>query len=227
MAAATDPLLRVVFGGVEIVPWPGGPLSFFYRIQDYPFHRLFDLEGSLVFRSSWSPDGSRIAYSDGLQILTWSVGSPEPSPIAGTDDGVSAAWSPDGTWIAFSRLIRGEPIEATCQHFSLGLTCFQVRTIHPVAGRVLTLVRPDGSELRELGPGEEPAWLPDSSGLVYLRNNQLWRVSVTGGGAVAISGTDDAREPAVSPDGTRVAVARLSADGEQYDIWVLPLAGGS
>ena len=224
---APDGTLVVPLDGREFVPTPGDPfLPGFFRIHYYPFQRLFHEENPPLFRPSWDPGGGRIAFSDGLQLLLWDLQSARATAIPGTADGVSPAWSPDGGWIAFTRLVRGDSVEAACTHSGfLGPVCRQERVEFSVRRREIVLVRPDGSRIRELGRGEEPVWTPDSGRVVFRRAGSLWTVPVGGGQATPIPGTEGAREPAVSPDGNSLAYVR-SLRGGKHDLWVVPFGGG-
>ena len=219
--------LMVPLDGREFVPTPGDPfLPGFFRIRYHPFQRLFHEEGPPLFRPSWDPGGGRIAFSDGLEVLLWDLQSAQATAVPGTADGVSPAWSPDGGWIAFTRLVRGDSVAAACTHSGfLGPVCRQERVEFSVRRREIVLVRPDGSQTRELGRGEEPVWTPDSRQVVFRRDGILWVVGAEGGAATPIPGTDGAREPAVSPDGGSLAYVR-SQRGGLHDLWVVPLQGG-
>lgn len=69
-----------------------------------------------------------------------------------------------------------------------------------------------------------PAWFPDGSALLYASKrggrDGIWKISRFGGAPSLI--VPDARSPAVSPDSTRVAFARLEA-GQSTRIWVADL----
>lgn len=63
---------------------------------------------------------------------------------------------------------------------------------------------------------------PDGNTLVVDLLGQLWSLPVTGGGAVPLTPAGEAaRNPRVSPDGTRVVYQRL-VDG-QWDVWLLEI----
>ena len=48
--------------------------------------------------ASWSPDGSKLLYSEGNRIMTYDLQSKECVPLA---DGTLARWSPDSKWITY------------------------------------------------------------------------------------------------------------------------------
>ncbi len=235
--AASTPHLFVEFASgffdaslPAIGPRPLSVASGAWVIEVHPFHTAFETEGVLIFRGSLSPDGRRMAYSDGLGLHVWNVEAGNTRPIPGTEDGVSAAWSPDGAWIAFTRYERGPPVRQTCEYFAPSsvvalpdtVFCIQQRTTWPIARRVLSLVRPDGTDMRELGVGEDAAWTPDSKAVFFRRNDRIHRLDLDDGTTAILDRTSGGREPAVSPDGGRLVFARRDADGT-HDIWVMTL----
>jgi hypothetical protein len=217
---SANPTFEFRAEGTQIVP--GAPkLSI---TVDHPYQQLFARDRPATFRPTWSPDGTRLAFSDGLRLLIWTVGSGTPEPVPNSEDGVWPAWSPDGEWIAFTRLERADSTGVFCDYRgSFGTTvCSQQRKEYLSGAHVLSLIRPDGGELRELAEGDEPAWAPDGSALYFTAQNRIMSVPVGGGSPQAVPGTENGREPAVSPDGRLLAFAKLEEDN--HNIWVVQLA---
>ncbi len=201
----------------------------------HPFQRQYERDGAEVFRPSWSPDGTRLVFSDGLQLYIWTIGEDSAVAVPNTEDGVWPAWSPDGSMIAFTRLQRGAITEVSCSCMRIGrplpVDSF-MRVVYNDGGRrtgTLTLIRPDGTDMQELGEGEAPAWTPDGQFLVFQRNNQLWRSAANGANADPIPNTAWAYEPAISPNGRFLTFSRnqypedrpLTVHNKPYDIWVV------
>ena len=141
---------------------------------------------------SWSPDGSRIAYSSagarGIVIADANGRAvPRRVTIAATVGAASGdvQWSPDASLIAFA------------------------------TSRGVFVVRPDGTSLRHVMAGGQIAWSPDSRVLAVARAIDVYVVRADGGGLRRIAHcpcTFRVRRERLSP-GRRTAVAsRTSAD---------------
>jgi Tol biopolymer transport system component len=90
------------------------------------------------------------------------------------------------------------------------------------------LMSPDGTSLRRLTERiddvdeGEPAWSRDGGRLAYVASGQVYVRDLASGTERAISG---GAEPAFSPDGNWLAIARTR--GSDSDVVAIPLAGGA
>lgn len=219
----SDPRLDVIIPGVivDVTQHPFGAPQL-HLVDNHPFQQLYDEEQTLIFRASWAPEGDRLVVSDGLRLLLWTVDSGQMDTIPGSDDGSSPTWSPNGEWIAFTRLERADSSNSVCLFIALGVQCVEERTDYVPGRRVLSLIRPDGTGLTELGDGDEAAWSPDGEAIFFRRGGEIWRIAPDGTAAEPIPGTEGGREPAVSPDGRSLAFSRPGDDGD-FDIWKVAL----
>jgi Tol biopolymer transport system component len=161
---------------------------------------------------AWSPDGTRIAYSGGVSNVGVHVVGAD-----GRDDEVVAGagweptWSPDGSRIAFLRQGAAEP-------------------------KLLTVADVDGSRLRSY-PGlslsstsNRLSWTPDGRAIVYARDSPegVSRVELATGGVrrlVSYGSAPFGSDPAVSPDGTRIAFAAGGECRDRSGIYVAGIDG--
>jgi Tol biopolymer transport system component len=218
----SDPFVPLPLEGRDPAQRAGGAGPF--TMRTFPFQRAFADGQLMMLRPSWSSDGSRIVFTDGLKLLAWTVGDGAPTAIPGTEDGLSPAWSPDGQWIAFTRVARADSSISSCQVAAPSTTVRHNRIGYTESPPVVVLVRPDGSDARDLIFGEEPAWSPDSQSIYFVHNGGIWSIPISGSTPLAIAETEFGRSPAISPDGARIAFARLRTNPVQFDLWSVPLS---
>lgn len=109
----------------------------------------------------------------------------------------SPAWSPDGKWIACDSWRRGERF----------------------GDSHLLVMRADGSEVRDIGPGAMPSWSPDGRQLTahtYDDGGAMLVMNVDGSGRVAI--VSHWGSPRWSPDGTRIIGVEGGGGITLYDL---------
>jgi len=154
---------RILF--VRRFPGPGYE-SWLYAVPSAGGAPVRVGSGRFVSTAGWSPDGSRLVVSMAKAVVAGSV--VEPLYVTNAEGKVlrrlthghfrdeEPAWSPDGRWIAFRRLGVGKA-------HVVGLGVQQ-----DIVNRGIYLVRPDGSGLHRLEPGDDdaPSWSLDSRHLV-------------------------------------------------------------
>ena len=178
---------------------------------------------------SWSPDGTRIAFTSSAKVLNvvqahplFVVGGLPQIYVMGADGGNKRrltdsdfaewypSWSPDGTRIAFT---------------SSGAM--------DTAGWYIYVVDADGKNLQRLGQesGWYPSWSPDGERIAFVssRNafgNQIYVMDVDGSNQQRLTeGLDGNRHPSWSPDGERIAFVS-HRDGNP-EIYMMNVDGGN
>jgi TolB protein len=163
-------------------------------------------QGGYYMAVSWSPDGARLAVVEnavpgypGAHVVIWTIDGANRTQV--TDSTISAyspAWSPDGSMLAFA---------GHCQQCPARMA------------RNLYLIRPDGSDLRQLTFGTDlsddrdgPTWSPDGSRLAFAHDSAFTSaievMNVNDGSSVTVTRCqrlNGCSSPTWSPDGTRLA----------------------
>lgn len=156
---------------------------------------------------SFSPDGSRLAYSttnNGIWILDLSTGQTTAVPGTGNGD-FNPMWSPDGKQFVFNR----------------GMGIFD-----------LFLVQPDGENLRQITHGgvqEWPVgWLPDGQHLLYTvpgRENEytVYKVDVQSGESEM---TSSLNTQSLSPDSSHILTSEKTF-GDRWLVYISDMDGAN
>ena len=173
--------------------------------------------GGLIGQPSWSPDGSRIAFSDWLTRKAYIIDADGGNMREVLDSADQPVWSPDGQRLAYVVL------DAEGQSVGLGVA------------------RADGSGQKRLIDGNvlwRPAWSPDGSTIAFTRrlgtSNQIDLIKPDGTDERTIAGS--AAGPVWSPDGDAIAYSRqeepmgigvVKADGTNEQVIETGLPGAT
>jgi TolB protein len=164
---------------------------------------------------SWAPDGRRLVFTSvtagnvqGIFVTTRSgvlerLTAHVYDPQSPLLD-AHARWSPDGKRIVFHRYKR--------------------------TGSELYVVNADGSGLRKIGDGFEPAWSPDGRRIVFAyltpgtTNYDIYAMNADGSGRRQLTNTSEPdNDPDWSPDGQRIAF--VSHRDGNYEIYTMRADG--
>jgi hypothetical protein len=185
-------------------------------------------EAEAPYTVSWSPQGTDVLLSSSTALERVDIdGGTERIPLGDIDGTLQrAAWSPEGTRILLQLLEED------------GSQRVYVRDLEQEKTREVKALRADGAtELREL------QWLPDGSGVIFVRGQMVNGVVLRGQvfvyplseevpRLVATSGqggpTATITDIAVAPDGDSVAYVISILDGTQWvfhSMWVRSIDG--
>ena len=179
--------------------------------------------------SAWSPDATKLVFSDYSRILVRDADGAEPPVVIAAQpyapgQNRSPDWSPDGTRIAFTRS-----------------WFYPATTYSPASDYAnLIVVDPDGSNETELTVGNEfydasPSISPDGQTIVFSRGHNpayetgeradLYTIPIGGGIPAQLTNTPDYTEgdPVWSPDGTKIAFT--AGQTGNTDIYVMNADG--
>jgi TolB protein len=123
----------------------------------------------------WAPDGDRILFQQEGSLATMSSDGTDIQPIAegfGLNEVFWYRWSPDGSRVLYTR------------------------AIEPDRGEELWVAAVDGSENRLVAEGlqwrdPDPTWSPDGTMIAFVRDGDIWSVSVDGGEERRITNTPE------------------------------------
>jgi Tol biopolymer transport system component len=189
---------------------------------------------------AFSPDGRRIIYVDGydLDMRIAPVNKRRRTRVLtksfrdGYEESGSPDWSRTGRRIVYQRRHADGPTELWINYFKgerrltegtdpawsvRGDIAFTPSTPSGEAGRGIQVIRPDGTQQRQISPrGRSPDWSPDGRRIVFAVGSRIASMRVDGSGFQWLA---TGSEPSFSPDGKQIAFLRGAA------VWKMTSAG--
>ncbi|SNY59270.1 PD40 domain-containing protein [Paractinoplanes atraurantiacus] len=198
----------------------------------------------------YSPDGSRIAYADWMEVWAMNAdGTNAQNLVGGPCAPESPRWSPDARWIAFESC--GDIYKVSAKGYASGfvnLTNDDLYTLRaawsPLGARIATagpsgvyLYRADGTgaprRVSDLPDATRLDWSPDGRTLAVAAGDDLWTVDLPTGARRRMTDTPGVieRHPVWSPDGRWLAFSRGPEDPNDPgvaltpEVWLTTAAG--
>ncbi len=179
-------------------------------------------EGSLIIVTGASGEWYEIVYGGGAGGHGWipqsavSFELPTATPVPATPTAVgaaAAATAPAGTEATPAKAIVKQPAVAVSKPAAsklAGKLVFQTRN-----GGEIYIMQADGSGLRRLTTGFEPALSPDGTQVAFTRWDEprgLWVVNTDGSNERLLAGANRGRSPTWTPDGASIIFERSTGN---------------
>lgn len=178
-------------------------------------------EGSLIIVTGASGEWYEMIYGAGAgghgwipqSAVTFELPTATPVPVTPTAVGVAAAAAPASTEATPAKAIVKQPAAAPSKPRAsklAGKLVFQNQN-----GGDIYLMNADGTGLRRLTTGFEPALSPDGTQVAFTRWDEprgLWVVNADGSNERLLFGANRARSPTWTPDGASIIFERSTGN---------------
>ena len=199
-------------------------------------------ESGAGYKMKWSHDGTQILGRTNIvennrvlhEVKAWNVISgkaelivPKSRNLAGTPTWKSVNVKPTLEALGMYELMVNEPAKATTQIAALkqfkgkivinpSLSHDGKKVAFQIPGQGMWACNNDGSELKSLGKGSNPQWLPDNESIIYtvvtddgsnFTSSDIYSMNINNGKKHLLTGNTVLipLTPTVSPDGKKVA----------------------
>lgn len=213
--------------------------------------RVIDEEISWETEGHWSPDRTRIVFSEQQGLHVMNADGTGATLILDDPGARQPVWAPDGSAIAFTSDRDGDQEIYTIHPDGTGLTRLtdspgvdEAPSWSPDGSRIafhsqrsgntdVFVMGADGSETVNLtadhvGQDSQPGWSPDGTKIVFVSARESIAIHVMNadGSGVGQVSPNYGLAPTWSPDGDWIAYVGISAFGNM-DLFVMDTSGGS
>lgn len=160
--------------GTRVALVRGGTTLWVMDLDGGNAHQVDSQSGTFLYRATWSPDGTKLAYGatplsgdTTSHIFVASVTGTSGANITPNAQAEQPAWSPDGAKILFSSNRTGN---------------YDVFTMDPAGGNVANLT----NRTHDDGP-DGARWSPDGHQIVFTGGNSIWRMDANGANGLMLT----------------------------------------